>query len=47
MHVAGSEFTGISTNGGYAELLRTGVGSLIKLPQTLAPKDVAPHADAA
>lgn len=46
MHVAGSEFPGISTNGGYAELLRTGVGSLIKLPQTLAPKDVAPHADA-
>jgi NAD+-dependent secondary alcohol dehydrogenase Adh1 len=46
MHVEGSEFPGISTNGGYAELLRTGVGSLIKLPQTLAPKDVAPHADA-
>jgi len=46
MHVEGSEFPGISTNGGYAELLRTGVSSLIKLPQTLAPKDVAPHADA-
>src|SRR6516165_6981204 len=46
MHVEGSEFPGISTNGGYAELLRTGVGSLIKLPQILAPKDVAPHADA-
>src|SRR5260370_22088188 len=46
MHVEGSEFPGISTNGGYAELLRTGVGSLIKLPQTLAPRDVAPHADA-
>src|ERR1700730_18617626 len=46
MHVDGSEFPGISTNGGYAELLRTGVGSLIKLPQTLAPKDVAPQADA-
>src|SRR5246127_918257 len=46
MHVEGSEFPGISTNGGYAELLQTGVGSLIKLPQTLAPKDVAPHADA-
>jgi NAD+-dependent secondary alcohol dehydrogenase Adh1 len=46
MHVEGSEFPGISTNGGYAELLRTGVSSLIKLPQTLAPKDVAPQADA-
>jgi Zn-dependent alcohol dehydrogenases len=46
MHVEGSEFPGINTNGGYAELLRTGASSLIKLPQTLAPKDVAPHADA-
>jgi NAD+-dependent secondary alcohol dehydrogenase Adh1 len=46
MHVEGSEFPGISTNGGYAELLRTGSSSLIKLPQTLAPQDVAPHADA-
>jgi len=46
MHVEGSEFPGINTNGGYAELLRTGESSLIKLPQTLAPKDVAPHADA-
>lgn len=46
MHVEGSEFPGISTNGGYAELLRTGGSSLIKLPQTLAPKDVAPQADA-
>jgi NAD+-dependent secondary alcohol dehydrogenase Adh1 len=46
MHIEGSEFPGIDTNGGYAELLRTGESSLIKLPQTLAPKDVAPHADA-
>src|SRR6202040_1102942 len=46
MHVDGSEFPGINTNGGYAELLRTGASSLIKLPQTLAPKDVAPQADA-
>jgi NAD+-dependent secondary alcohol dehydrogenase Adh1 len=46
MHVEGSEFPGINTNGGYAELLRTGASSLIKLPQTLAPKDVAPQADA-
>ena len=46
MHVEGSEFPGINTNGGYAELLRTGASSLISLPKTLAPKDVAPHADA-
>src|SRR6202162_308835 len=46
MHVEGSEFPGIDTNGGYAELLRTGASSLIKLPQTLSPKDVAPQADA-
>src|SRR6201988_3829211 len=46
MHVEGSEFPGIDTNGGYAELLRTGASSLIKLPSTLSPKDVAPHADA-
>jgi NAD+-dependent secondary alcohol dehydrogenase Adh1 len=46
MHVEGSEFPGISTNGGYAELLRTGESALIKLPKTLAPKDVAPYADA-
>jgi NAD+-dependent secondary alcohol dehydrogenase Adh1 len=46
MHVDGSEFPGIDCNGGYAELLRTGVNALIKLPKTLAPKDVAPHADA-
>ncbi len=37
MHVDGSEFPGLTTNGGYAELLRTGAGSLIKLPQTLFP----------
>src|ERR1700730_700569 len=47
MHIEGSEFPGIDTNGGYAELLRTGESSLIKLPQALAPKAVAPTADAA
>src|SRR5260370_16925224 len=46
MHVEGSEFPGITTNGGYPQLLRTHASSLIKLPQTLPPKDVAPHVDA-
>src|SRR5258707_14630082 len=46
MHVEGSEFPGIDTNGGYFELLRTRADYFINLPQTHAPKDVAPHADA-
>ncbi len=46
MHVEHSEFPGINADGGYAELLRTGVSSLVKLPQTLSPKEVAPQADA-
>jgi NAD+-dependent secondary alcohol dehydrogenase Adh1 len=45
MH-GGGTFPGLDSNGGYAELLRTNVRALIKLPRTLAPKDVAPHADA-
>lgn len=45
MH-AGGAFPGIDSNGGYAELLKTGERALIKLPVTLAPKDVAPYADA-
>ena len=46
MHATGSSFPGINANGGYAEYLLTGERSLIKLPQTLAPKDVAPYTDA-
>src|ERR1700685_920513 len=45
MH-AGGAFPGIDSNGGYAELLKTAERALIKLPRTLAPKDVAPYADA-
>jgi NAD+-dependent secondary alcohol dehydrogenase Adh1 len=45
MH-AGGAFPGIDSNGGYAELLKTAERAVIKLPQTLAPKDVAPYADA-
>jgi NAD+-dependent secondary alcohol dehydrogenase Adh1 len=45
MH-AGGAFPGIDSNGGYAELLKTAARALIKLPRTLAPKDVAPYADA-
>ena len=46
MHAEDSRFPGINADGGYAEYLRTGQRSLIKLPQTLAPKDVAPYTDA-
>ena len=46
MHAQESRFPGINVNGGYAEYLRTGERSLIKLPKSLAPKDVAPYTDA-
>jgi NAD+-dependent secondary alcohol dehydrogenase Adh1 len=45
MH-AGGAFPGIDSNGGYAELLKTSDRAVVKLPSTLAPKDVAPYADA-
>ena len=46
MHAANSSFPGINANGGYAEYLLTGTRALIKLPKSLAPKDVAPYTDA-
>src|SRR6202041_3577967 len=46
MHALDSSFPGINANGGYAQYLLTGQRSLIKLPKSLAPKDVAPYADA-
>jgi NAD+-dependent secondary alcohol dehydrogenase Adh1 len=45
MH-AGGAFPGIDSDGGYAELLKTAERAVVKLPQTLAPKNVAPYADA-
>jgi NAD+-dependent secondary alcohol dehydrogenase Adh1 len=46
MHATDSSFPGINANGGYAEYLLTGERALIRLPKTLAPKDVAPYTDA-
>ena len=46
MHAVDSRFPGINANGGYAQYLRTGERPLIKLPKSLAPKDVAPYTDA-
>jgi NAD+-dependent secondary alcohol dehydrogenase Adh1 len=45
MH-AGGAFPGIDCNGGYAELLKTAERAVVKLPRSLAPKEVAPYADA-
>ena len=45
MHGEGP-FPGVDCNGGYAELLKTTVRNIVKLPRTLAPRDVAAHADA-
>jgi len=46
MHAVDSSFPGINAAGGYADYLVTGERSLIKLPDSLAPKDVAPYTDA-
>jgi NAD+-dependent secondary alcohol dehydrogenase Adh1 len=45
MHGEGP-FPGLDSNGGYAEALKTSVRNLVKLPDSLAPKDVAPYSDA-
>ena len=45
MHGDG-KFPGLDSDGGYAEALQTASRNLIRLPKTLAPKDVAPYADA-
>jgi NAD+-dependent secondary alcohol dehydrogenase Adh1 len=46
MHCQKSWFPGISHNGGFAQFLHTKERSLLKLPANLAPKTVAPYADA-
>lgn len=46
MHAEDNYFPGINAHGGYAQYLHTNQRSLIKLPPSLAPKDVAPYTDA-
>ncbi len=46
MHCADNLFPGISTNGGFAELLKTNARAVVKLAPGVEPKDVAAHADA-
>ena len=46
MHCIRSAFPGIDTNGGFAELLKTGARSVVKLGPGVRPEDVAALADA-
>lgn len=46
MHGEGSAFPGVDCDGGYAEALKTSVRNIVKLPQTLIPKEVAAYSDA-
>src|SRR5258707_3625749 len=46
MHALHSAYPGTNANGGYAQYLLRGQRSLIKLPKSLAPKDVPPYTDA-
>jgi NAD+-dependent secondary alcohol dehydrogenase Adh1 len=46
MYCENGEFPGITTDGGFAQYLRTSERALIKLAEGVNPVDVAPHADA-
>jgi len=46
MHCTNLSFPGITQNGGFAEYLFTGERAIIKLPEGLDPKVIAPYADA-
>ncbi|RKT77895.1 NAD+-dependent secondary alcohol dehydrogenase Adh1 [Terracoccus luteus] len=46
VHCENNEFPGISTNGGYAEYIRTTARSCVKIDSALEPSDVAALADA-
>jgi NAD+-dependent secondary alcohol dehydrogenase Adh1 len=46
MHCPNSAFPGITTNGGFAEYLRTAERAVIKLSEGLEPREIAPYSDA-
>ena len=46
VHCENSTFPGISVDGGFADLLKTGARSVVKLDPSLEPKDIAALADA-
>jgi NAD+-dependent secondary alcohol dehydrogenase Adh1 len=46
VHCENNEFPGISTDGGYAEFLKTSARSVVRIDEALEPADVAALADA-
>jgi NAD+-dependent secondary alcohol dehydrogenase Adh1 len=46
MYCGTSAFPGVNVAGGYADYLRTSDRSLVVLPESIKPEDVAPYADA-
>ena len=46
IHCVNHDFTGLSLDGGFADFVLVRERSVIKLPNGLAPGEVAPHADA-
>ena len=46
MHCERHEFTGLTVDGGFAELVVVPERSVVKLPAGVEPAEVAPHADA-
>lgn len=46
VHCENSQFPGIDTNGGYADLLKTTARSVVRIDDSLEPSDVAALADA-
>ncbi len=46
MYCENDAFNGLTTDGGFAELLHTSERSVIPLPSGVEPVDIAPHADA-
>ena len=46
VHCESNQFPGIDSNGGYAEYLRTSARSVVRIDDSLEPKDVAALADA-
>jgi D-arabinose 1-dehydrogenase-like Zn-dependent alcohol dehydrogenase len=46
MHCENLVFPGLSTDGGFAEYLRTNERAVIPVPESISTVDIAPHADA-
>jgi len=46
MHCENGMFPGITRDGGFAQYLQVKERNLVRLPDSVVPKDIAPHADA-